>query len=82
MGENNKIENILDIAQFLISQRGTINIDLTSTTPKGTTPLTLLRRKLVSRPTNLGLPKNQEDIANKVISDLAKLEDEEKNKLY
>ena len=74
MGENYKIEWKLNIAQFLISQRDTINIDLTSKTPKGATPLTLLRKKLVSRPTNFGLPKDQEDLANKVICDLSGLE--------
>ena len=74
MGENYKIEWKLNIAQFLISQRNTINIDLTSKTPKGATPLTLLRKKLVSRPTNFGLPKDQEDLANKVICDLSGLE--------
>ena len=75
-GDKNRIKKILDIAQFLISQCKIINIDLTSKTPKGKTPLSLLKEKLASDGC-FGLPKDQQDLAAKVMTDLAKLEEED-----
>ena len=75
-GDKNRIKKILDIAEFLISQRERIDIDLTSKTPKGKSPLSLLKEKLASDGC-FGLPKDQQELAAKVISDLAKLEEED-----
>ena len=53
---------------------------LLAMSPKPERPVFLLHSR--SNQMQAALPKNQENIANRVISDLAKLEDEEKNKLY
>ena len=85
--EHNKIESVLDVAQFLISQREIINIDLTSRPRIGRTPLSSLKKRLVVRGCfgddiiGYDLSEDYQDIATKVLSDLSKLEEGENDTL-